>query len=158
MPTLASRSLWLDETYSAWFSSLALVELWTSVPLYETHPPMYYTLLKAWSALFGTTEPALRSLSVAASVVSVMLLAASARLLKLGGLAQCVALLGALFLAMNPGSIEYAQQARPYALQTVAASIAVLCSLALLRGFAQDAPGLGMRSARGSGPGRRAWG
>ena len=146
LPTLASRSLWLDETYSAWFSSLPLAELWTSVPLYETHPPMYYTLLKAWTGLFGTTEIGLRSLSVCASVVSVMLLAASARWLKLCGTAQRAGLLAALFLAFNAGSIDYAQQARPYALQTVAATIAVLSSLVLLRSFAQGAPGAGARS------------
>ena len=145
LPTLASRSLWLDETYSAWFAALPLRELWTSVPLYETHPPVYYTLLKGWSVVTGTSEAALRSLSVAASVVSVMLLAASTRLLGLGGLAQRVSLLGGLFLACNAGSILFAQQARPYAIQTVVASVAVLCSLVILRGFGQNASDTGMK-------------
>jgi len=140
LPTLASRSLWLDETYSAWFSALPLAELWTSVPLYETHPPLYYTLLKGWNLLFGTSEPAMRSLSVLGSVVSVVLLAASARLAGLGGVAQRVALLAALFLALNASSIDFAQQARPYALQTLAASAAILCSFVLLAVLSQRAP------------------
>ena len=54
--TLPDRPLWLDETYSAWFASRSLVELWTEVPLYETHPPLYYTLLKGWISLFGSSE------------------------------------------------------------------------------------------------------
>lgn len=140
LPTLASRSFWLDETYSAWFSALPLAELWTSVPLYETHPPMYYSLLKGWNALFGASEPAMRALSVLASVASVLLLAVSARLAGLGSVAQRVALLAALFLALNAGSVEYAQQARPYALQTLAASAAILCSFVLLAGWSQRVP------------------
>jgi mannosyltransferase len=69
LPTLSSRSLWLDETYSAWFAHLPLRELWTRAPLYETHPPLYYTLLKGWSALAGCSEAGLRSLSVLASAL-----------------------------------------------------------------------------------------
>ena len=143
LPTLGSRSLWLDETYSAWFSALPLAELWTSVPLYETHPPMYYTLLKGWNLLFGASEPAMRALSVLASVVSVVLLAASARLAGMGGVAQRVALLAALFLALNATSVNFAQQARPYALQTLAASAAILCSFVLLAGLSGRSPVVG---------------
>ncbi len=32
IPTLATRPLWLDETYSAWFSALSLHELWSEFP------------------------------------------------------------------------------------------------------------------------------
>ncbi|EEF22239.1 conserved hypothetical protein, partial [Ricinus communis] len=105
LPTLAGRSLWLDETYSAWFAAVPLHELWTSVPLYETHPPFYYTLLKGWIALFGTHEAALRSLSVLASVLTVFALPACARWARLGTKAERVALLAALFLAVNAASI-----------------------------------------------------
>jgi hypothetical protein len=38
-PGLGSRSLWLDEAYSAWFSGLGWSELWFDTPKYETHPP-----------------------------------------------------------------------------------------------------------------------
>ncbi|MET0322059.1 MAG: glycosyltransferase family 39 protein [Duganella sp.] len=137
LPTLASRSLWLDETYSAWFSTLPLRELWTTVPLYETHPPMYYTLLKAWGVLFGTSEVALRSLSVLASVATLFILATSGRLLRAGAAVEKAALVAALFLAVNRGHIEYAQQARPYALETLSAAVAILLSVMLLRRLAQ---------------------
>jgi len=68
LPTLADRSLWLDETYSAWFARLPLRELWTRAPLYETHPPLYYTLLKLWSALAGRSEAGLLLTTNAASI------------------------------------------------------------------------------------------
>ena len=133
LPTLAGRSLWLDETYSAWFAAVPLRELWTSVPLYETHPPFYYTLLKGWTALFGRHEAAMRSLSVLASVLTVFALPACARWARLGAKAERVALLAALFLAVNAASIQYAQQARPYALQALAGSLAVFFACMLVR-------------------------
>ena len=142
LPTLASRSLWLDETYSAWFAARPLHELWTRVPLYETHPPFYYTLLKGWSALFGDGEAALRSLSVLASVLTVLLIPAGARLAHLGAKAERIALLASLFLAMNAASIQYAQQARPYAIQALAGSLAVSCAAMLVRALAPLAPTL----------------
>lgn len=140
LPTL-SRSLWLDESYSAWFSALPLHELWTSVPLYETHPPVFYTLLKGWSTVFGNGEAALRSLSVLASTGSILLVAVSGRALRAGALGDRVALLAALLLAVNRGSIQYAQQSRPYALETLLASATILFSLILLRRLSRSADG-----------------
>ena len=45
---LGMRPMWLDEAYSAWFSSRGWSELWSQVPTYEPHPPFYYSLLKLW--------------------------------------------------------------------------------------------------------------
>jgi mannosyltransferase len=140
LPTLASRSFWLDETYTAWFASQPLHALWTSVPLYETHPPFYYTLLKGWMALVGPGEAALRSLSVIASVLTVALLPVCARWARLGARAERVALLAALLLSMNGASIQYAQQARPYAIQALAGSLAVFFAAMMVRAFTPGAP------------------
>jgi hypothetical protein len=128
-----SRSLWLDETYSIWFASLPLHRLWTEVPLYETHPPFYYTLLKGWSAVFGTTEIALRSFSMLTSVMTILVVAISGRVLRAGAFGDRVSLIAAFFLAINAGNISFAQQARPYALQTLTATIAILGALFLIR-------------------------
>lgn len=138
LPTLG-RSLWLDEAYSAWFSSVPLYELWHSVPLYETHPPMYYTLLKGWSTLFGNGEVAMRSLSVLATVATVLLLAVSGKVLRAGPVGERVGLLAALFLAVNKGNIEYAQQARPYGLETLTVTLAILFSMLLLKAIREQA-------------------
>jgi hypothetical protein len=145
LPTLASRSLWLDEAYSAWFSAVPLEELWTKVPLYETHPPFYYTLLKGWRMLAGSSEAGLRSLSVLASVATVFFMCIAARAARLGSLAQRIGLLSALFLALNAGNVQFAQDARPYALQALTATVAIFCSFMLL-------------AETRSGASRRAWG
>ncbi|MFC0250560.1 GtrA family protein [Massilia consociata] len=161
LPTLESRSLWLDETYSAWFAAVPLRELWTSVPLYETHPPFYYTLLKGWTALFGNGEAAMRTLSVLASTLTVFALPAGARLARLGATAERVALLAALFLAVNANSILFAQQARPYALQALSGTLAVFFScmlvLELARGSATATTAASMVPMPALGRSRRLW-
>lgn len=156
LPTLESRSLWLDETYSAWFAAVPLRELWTRVPLYETHPPFYYTLLKGWTLMFGNGEAALRSLSVLASTLTVFAVAAGARLARLGATAERVALLAALFLAVNANSILFAQQARPYALQAFSGTLAVFFSSMLVLDLARASarPGTMAAIATPGGKGR----
>ena len=133
LPTLSSRSLWLDETYSAWFSNVPLHALWTEVPLYETHPPFYYTLLKGWRALFGSSEAGLRSLCVLASVLNVVLMPVCARWARLGARAERVGLLAGLLLAVNANNILFAQQARPYAIHALAGMLAVFFAGMLVR-------------------------
>jgi uncharacterized membrane protein len=146
LPTLSSRSLWLDETYSAWFAAVPLHALWTQVPLYETHPPFYYTLLKGWSALFGTSEAGLRSLCVLASVLTVVLIPVCARLARLGARAERIALLTALLLSVNANNILFAQQARPYAIHALAGMLAVFFSGLLVMELARPAlPGAANR-------------
>ncbi|MGI4862010.1 MAG: glycosyltransferase family 39 protein [Janthinobacterium lividum] len=135
LPSLGSRSLWIDEAYSYWFASRPLSELWHQVPLYETHPPMYYTLLNGWMHLFGSSEFGMRSMSVAVSVATILLLLLGAKWLRVGPVGERIALVAAVLLAVNKGSIQYAQQARPYALETLAVQIAVLCSLLALQYF-----------------------
>jgi mannosyltransferase len=130
--TLGSRSLWTDEGYSFWFASQTLHTLWHDVPYYETHPPFYYTLLKGWMVFAGSTEAALRMPSVLASVLTVALLAIGGRMLRAGRIGDQVGLLAAFLLALNKGSIEFAQQARPYALETLAVALMTLLSVRLL--------------------------
>ena len=72
------RPLWLDEAYSAWFSSRSWHVLWTEVPTYEPHPPFYYSLLKVWRALAGDSALALRSLSWLFAVAAIPVTIAAA--------------------------------------------------------------------------------
>jgi uncharacterized membrane protein len=137
LPTLSSRSLWLDETYSAWFAARPLHELWTQVPLYETHPPFYYTLLKGWSTVFGTGEAALRGPSVLASVLTVVLVPVCARAARLSTRAERIALLASLLLSVNAQNILFAQQARPYAIHALAGMLAVFFACMLVAELAR---------------------
>lgn len=132
LPGLASRSLWIDELYSEWFASRSFTELWRDVPYYETHPPIYYTLLKLWIMLFSNSELGLRSLSVVASIATILLIAVSGLLLKTGWPGRAAGLLGAMLLAVNYANIREAQNARPYALLTLLCTIAIIAALVLV--------------------------
>jgi 4-amino-4-deoxy-L-arabinose transferase-like glycosyltransferase len=101
LPGISSRSLWIDELYSEWFSSRSFVELWREVPFYEPHPPVYYTLLKLWTMVFGHSELGLRSLSLVASMATILAVAVAGRWIKTGSTGQGASLLGALLLAVN---------------------------------------------------------
>jgi uncharacterized membrane protein len=59
------QSVWFDEAYSIMLAKQPVGQLLhlTSV---DTHPPLYYLLLKGWAGLFGWSGLALRSLSVLA--------------------------------------------------------------------------------------------
>lgn len=61
--SLATRSLWFDEAFSWRLTEFPLVEMVQRVGR-DNHPPLYFLLLKAWSAVFGVSEWALRGLSV----------------------------------------------------------------------------------------------
>lgn len=132
LPGIGDRSLWIDELYSEWFSARTFTELWRDVPDYETHPPFYYTLLKLWTMLFGNSELGLRSLSLVASMATILAVALSGRWLKLHWHGRAAGLLGAALLAVNYANIRDAQNARPYALQTLICTVAIIASLVLL--------------------------
>jgi hypothetical protein len=143
LPGLGTRSLWIDELYSAWFSSRSFAELWRDVPLYEPHPPFYYTLLKLWRSVFGNSELGLRSLSLVASLATILVLAVSGRLIKAGPASQVAGLLAATLLAINYANIRDAQNARPYALQAFVCTVAVIAALVLVARLSRQARAIG---------------
>ncbi|MGI4856724.1 MAG: glycosyltransferase family 39 protein [Janthinobacterium lividum] len=131
--TLSSRSLWTDEAYSHWFASLSWHDLWTKTPFYETHPPFYYSILKLGMGISGASEAGLRGWSVLASLVTVVILLAAPRLAGFGRQYDKVGLFAAVLLAVNQGNIEYAQQARPYAIETLFCTVMILASVIFLK-------------------------
>ena len=141
---LGSRPLWLDEAYSAWFSSRGWHELWTVVPTYETHPPFYYSLLKLWRAGFGGSAISLRLPSVlagAATVPVVVLAARELERLRPNGRPLLLMGISGFLAACGPTLIEHGQEARPYALMAFAYALATLGLLRLLRDFADGQSG-----------------
>src|SRR5688500_7158988 len=60
-----SQSVWFDEAYSIMVAKQPIDQL-LHLSAVDTHPPLYYLLLKAWAGVFGWSEFALRSLSVIA--------------------------------------------------------------------------------------------
>lgn len=126
---IGAASLWNDELFSRYYAQLGLPFLWTQGFSVETTPPTYYTLLVGWMRLFGTSEAAMRSLSLVASVGTVPLVYLLAR--EFAGVA--VALLAALLFALSPMQIYFAQEARAYALMLLPVALALLGLARFLR-------------------------
>ena len=116
---VAAEPLWLDEAYSAYAAAKGFDFLWTIVPLYETHPPFYYSLLRVWTLPFGDGLVALRALGLACGIATLPAAAFAAREIGryLGIDARRQGLLIALAVilaAFAPMLIEMARQVRPY--------------------------------------------
>lgn len=140
---IGARPLWLDEAYSAWFSSRSWHELWTQVPTYEPHPPFYYSLLKIWRFFFGGSAVALRTFSLALALATIPLVTTASRELERQrptGHPVLSAGIAGFLAATAPTLVLLGQEARPYPLLIIAYALASLGVLRLIREFA-DGPG-----------------
>jgi hypothetical protein len=108
---LPNSSLWLDEALAANIADVALGDL-TDALRRDGHPPLYYLLLKGWTAVFGTSDLALRSLSGVFGVVAMALAWFAGR--RFGGERTAWAALG--LMAISPYAIRYSSEVRPYSL------------------------------------------
>ncbi len=138
--TLA-EPLWLDEAYSAYAAAKGFGFLWHVVPLYETHPPFYYSLVRCWTLLFGDSLGGLRSLGLTAGLVALALTVPIAREIarrfptRFGwGLAVALALLAAL----APSQVAMAREVRPYPVMILVYSVVLLALLTLGRVAADE--------------------
>ncbi|MDQ7029429.1 MAG: peptidoglycan DD-metalloendopeptidase family protein [Ardenticatenia bacterium] len=107
------QSLWYDEGFSAWLASRPAAEIVARTAA-DIHPPLYYLLLHAWTALAGSSEFSLRFLSVMAGVPAVPLVWVLSR----GLLGRQAGPVAALLAAIAPVWLWYAQEARMYTLVT----------------------------------------
>ncbi|MEA3341177.1 MAG: glycosyltransferase family 39 protein, partial [Chloroflexota bacterium] len=123
---LDAQSFWNDEGNSARIAERPL-GLIVEGAAGDIHPPGYYLLLHYWRTLFGQSEFALRSLSVAAGVATV----AFTYLLGRRLFGESTGLMAAFLGAISPFAIYYSQEARMYAL-LVALSAASTYLLVLL--------------------------
>ncbi|MDT8307069.1 MAG: glycosyltransferase family 39 protein [Anaerolineae bacterium] len=123
LPTVGSKSMWLDEAFGAYHAQRA--ELATPTVVEGTHPPLYYTFLHYWIPVAGNGEVGLRLPSVAVSLAGIGLLYLLARML----FDRHVALVAATLLAVSPLDVWYAQEARMYIFVTF---FGLLFALALL--------------------------
>lgn len=124
-------SLWYDEIASVKFAETPLGLLWSGWMVRETNPPLYYSLLRGWIALFGDDDAAVRSLSVVIGIAGVALAFLVGRTLA-GVRAGLVA---ATLLAVSAQHVLYSQQVRGYVLAHAAALAAMLGTLLFLRAW-----------------------
>jgi mannosyltransferase len=101
-----------DEVFSVKLASSPLSEVISQSLADRPHPPLYNLFLHYWTSVFGASELAARSLSVAFSAG--FLVTSSILLRHL--VSRWVAASALLLLAISPFFVFYGQQARPYAL------------------------------------------
>lgn len=135
---LGYLSLWLDEIFSVAtssghypdmrpleinhvvitppnFTSLNDARPWHTIwPAMRdgVHPPLYLLVLRPWRELVGDSDAAVRGLSVLASLIAIALLFDTGREL----LGKTAGLWAAGMMAVAWPQVQYAQEARPYAL------------------------------------------
>jgi len=117
---LGQPSLWVDESFTARAMSYSYTRL------VHEHHWLYYTLMKPWAAVAGTSELALRLPSVLAAA------AACALLVPLGDrlLGRPVGTIAGVVLALNAFVVQWSQQARSYSFVLLGA---ILATMALIR-------------------------
>jgi 4-amino-4-deoxy-L-arabinose transferase-like glycosyltransferase len=126
---LGAQSFWLDELWTAVASDPALplgrwLRYWV---LPDVHPPLHLLVARAWQVVLGAGEVELRLLSAvlsAGTVGAVFLVQRWTPIVR-----QPLAL--AAWFACSVGVVFYAQDARPYALLLLMATIATLLSVAI---------------------------
>lgn len=118
------QSVWFDEGYSILLAREPVGELWALTAV-DAHPPFYYLLLKAWTALFGFDVWVMRSLSAVCAALAVGAIFLTVR--KLFTVKTALVVLP--FLVIAPFALRYGYEIRMYAL---AALIGALATLALV--------------------------
>jgi uncharacterized membrane protein len=127
---IGAASLWTDEILSRYYAQVFdLHYQFTAGLLTEPSPPTYTLLLRAWMALFGYSEAAVRSMSTLACILCVPVIYLLGR--ELAGKWQ--GLLAALLFALCPTSLYFGQEGRVYALFALSASIVLWAVAVLLR-------------------------
>ncbi|WP_420138520.1 glycosyltransferase family 39 protein [Sphingomonas sp.] len=137
--------LWLDEAYSAYAASHDWAFLWRIVPLYETHPPFYYSLLHLWVALFGDSMPALRLLGLSASLATLPAVIVAAREAAYWiGWGDCrrrrLQAVALAFACVSLALVEMAREVRPYPLMILVYAGALALLLRLARRIEREQP------------------
>ena len=149
---IGGEPMWLDEAYSAYAADHGIGFLWRIVPLYESHPPFYYTLLHLWVALFGDGLVALRLLGLVASLATLPVMALAAdeagRWIGWEQAARRALRLAAVGLAcLSLALVEMAREVRPYPLMILAYAAAILLIVRLARRLDRGASVAGLAFA-----------
>ncbi len=122
--TIGSKSVWLDEAFSASIIRQPTLDLAVFLFHNEQQASPYYLILQGWSAL-GYGETALRLLSVVIGVGAVLATYALGRRFGVG-------LSAALLLAVSPFFIHYEQEARVYTLLVAWSALTTLAYMRLV--------------------------
>lgn len=117
------QDIWFDEAF-AW-NIIIQDDMFPRIST-DTHPPLYYLMLRGWTTVTGDSPLALRYLSALTSLLTVAAAYRVGRALvaDLRGLAW-TPLFAALMLALSDAEIFLAQEARNYAAYTLFATLSM---------------------------------
>lgn len=107
--TIGASSIWFDEAFGAYLIRFNFFEVFKFTGL-DVHPPLYYWALQVWGLVFGTSDIALRSMSVFFGAIALVL----GYVLLRAMFGKRVALVTVPLVAISPIFIRYAQEARMY--------------------------------------------
>jgi mannosyltransferase len=122
---LTSKSFWMDEGFTAFMARTDLHSFLALIRSGEMNMVLYYALVRLWTH-FSVGEFWIRLLSVFASTATIPVIYLIGK--RLGG--RNMGLLAALLMAIHPGHILYAQEARSYSFEVF---LVCLAGLYLLR-------------------------
>ncbi len=109
METLFNCSLWGDEAFSAVLSQRPFFEM-IGVVAKDTSPPLFYIIMWAWFKIFGSSEIAIRSLTLIFYIGTIALVYLIAKKLY----NKKTAFISALLTCFNPFLFPYAFEGRMY--------------------------------------------
>jgi hypothetical protein len=122
---------WIDEGLSVGIADRPFTDI-PGALRQDGSPPLYYLLLHLWVSVAGTSEPAVRALSLLCATLAIPVSWWAARAL-FGGRAGWMA---AVLAATNPFLTQYAEEARMYAL---VALLGLVACASFGRAFTGDA-------------------
>lgn len=125
---IGRQNLWVDEVTSLEVARSSFTEMARFFRMVPEQHPLYYLLLRGWLSL-GTSEAALRLLSVLFGVTSLWTLYFLTRSL----FDETLAKLAALLLCFSPFYLFYAQEARMYTLLGFLALVTSYAFVGLVR-------------------------
>lgn len=113
--TIGYSAPWLDEVHSLVYARNSVAHLLDINRTTDIHPPLYFLILKGWTAVFGESREAARVLSTLASMTCLVLFYVIVRRY----LGTPAALIATGFLATFPTSVHYAREIRMYPVLTL---------------------------------------
>ena len=125
---IGGQSLWGDEAISIGRAMESLLDITRDAPHEGTLPPLYYYLLHFWLPWVGTTEFAVRFLSLVWGVLTVPALYVAVR--RTAG--DRAGVMVALLAAVSPFYVYYSQETRMYAQATCLATFSTALFLRLV--------------------------
>jgi mannosyltransferase len=129
---IGARSFWLDEGISVAIARLSWSDFFGILWRREGNMSLYYILLRGW-LFFAHSDASIRALSAVASTAAVITIYFLGKKL-FDGTTGAVA---AILLALNVFHIRYAQEARSYALLSLALIFATWCFVSAVESKSQ---------------------